>query len=84
MNFREALSTSFKLTPLVFAWWPAHPPVSKMECPQAHAKRHLMKHARDERVAGSKFSMRTKKKPATENFERGLEKFFAAIFAAQL
>jgi hypothetical protein len=43
-----------------------------------------MKHARDERVAGSKFSMRTKKKPATENFERGLEKFFAAIFAAQL
>jgi hypothetical protein len=43
-----------------------------------------MKHARDERVAGSKFTMRPNKKPATENFERGLEKFVAAIFAAQL
>jgi hypothetical protein len=32
-----------------------------------------MKHARDERVAGSKFSTRPMKKPATENFERGLE-----------
>jgi len=43
-----------------------------------------MKHARDERVAGSKFTMRPNRKPATENFERGLEKFVAAIFAAQL